>query len=341
MDGAGSALGGRVIARLARDLLVDDEWIVWHDAGFTWWAYLLAQNVMLDGPFEATDGALGYTLRIWTDVVRDVKDEAVALDLLASANMYQTLSALVWHPQDRCIREMMSVLVYEDTAEDWAPRLALGAVLQNAAAVARSAELAEAVGGTIAVSSHPDSGVRQKPDEVLAASTATAIPDGMARSKFAGEILNGLVQFNPAPWLVANGDGSGFTAEFECMSAVTGAEAGTGPDPSAPGTSLLQVFTDQPHPDIGSGALVVLRLLLDIPDDEVPSVTNFLNSSEIDETRVPAIGAWCRNPFSDGGVAHVIFLPSVLARHGILENIANYTAVRSRWVAAVLGEHFR
>ena len=329
-----------MLTKLARDLLIDDEWIFRHDGGFTWWPGVLAQNVMLDGPFEATDGATGYTLRVWTDVVRDVSDEVAALDMLASANMYQTLSALVWHPEDRCIREMMSVLVYEDTAADWAPRLALGAVLQNSAALARCAALAEAVGGTIAVSSHPFSGERNEPDEVLAASTAAAIPGGTEPSKFAGEILNRLLRFEPPPWLAANGDGSGFTAEFECLSAVTGAEAGTGPDPGAPATSLLQVFIDQPHPDIGSGALVVLRVPFDIPDDEVPSVTNFLNSSEIDETRVPAIGAWCRNPFSDGGVAHVTFLPSVLARHGILENIANYTAVRSRWVAAVLGEHF-
>jgi hypothetical protein len=105
---------------------------------------------------------------------------------------------------------------------------------------------------------------------------------------------------------------------------------------SGPGTALVQVFTDQPHPDYGSGALILLRLPVTF-SDQAASVANELNRAEADGTSTTTmLGAWCRDPGEDDSVAFTSFVPSGLARPGVLDNLVLYAAGRAAWAHEML-----
>ena len=117
-------------------------------------------------------------------------------------------------------------------------------------------------------------------------------------------------------------------------------------------TALLQIMTDQPHPQLGSGALVILKLPVKIPKDSKDDAAsranalNFLEAAGKDtiefstggSDRTTLLGAWCVDPSRSEGdsLAFVSFVPSLVARAGILENLCIYNAVRTQWASRVL-----
>jgi hypothetical protein len=104
------------------------------------------------------------------------------------------------------------------------------------------------------------------------------------------------------------------------------------------GTALWQVFVDQPHPQLGSGALLTLKLPGSIGVEEVAVTANAVNASERARLASPAFGAWTRDPSDPKSLVHVTFLPSLLSRPGLLENLSIYEMIRSRFAAeAVYG----
>ena len=114
------------------------------------------------------------------------------------------------------------------------------------------------------------------------------------------------------------------------------------------------MITDQPHPQLGSGALITLKLPVTIPEDskesaaETANALNFLEAASKDtiqfanggSDRTTLLGAWCVDPTNGRGdsLAFVSFIPSILARAGLLENLCIYNAVRTSWAHRVMND---
>lgn len=64
-------LGWQMIRKVHETLKIDEEWIVWHDDGFTWWSYTNAQRFRFDGPHDV-DGTPTTWVTFETEVLRNV-----------------------------------------------------------------------------------------------------------------------------------------------------------------------------------------------------------------------------------------------------------------------------
>jgi hypothetical protein len=85
-----------------------------------------------------------------------------------------------------------------------------------------------------------------------------------------------------------------------------------------------------------------MRLPFVLAPQDAAAAANELNRLELDDP-VPfsTLGAWCISPEGDG-CAFVSFIPSNLARPGLLENFLVWDTVRARWageaLARILGQ---
>jgi hypothetical protein len=154
--------------------------------------------------------------------------------------------------------------------------------------------------------------------------------------------------------VLTNGDANGLTAEFPYSGNRSSVELAAMQQAVPPETALLQIITDHNHPQLGSGALVTLKLPIKIPKagkDDAASTENALNFLEAagkdtieisngGTARTTLIGAWCVDPSTSerDSLAFVSFVPSMLARGGVLENLCIYDAVRTRWAHSVLND---
>jgi hypothetical protein len=67
--------------------MVDDQWSVRTDRGFSWWAYRLAQHVEVSQPHGGPNGATACDVRIWTDAAADIPpDDRKVTGLMAIVN---------------------------------------------------------------------------------------------------------------------------------------------------------------------------------------------------------------------------------------------------------------
>ncbi len=334
-------LGGKALDLLYAKLMVDDDWSVRTDRDFTWWAYRLAQHVEVTPAYRGPDGATACDVRIWTDVATDIPpDERKVTGLMAIVNAQETMNALVWSSQAGSIFECCTSTIYADTVESWTDVLSIAAVMQNCAAHSRAHSVAEAVGGRVAASDHPRSGERPAMDDILNVPGQLIAPEGAGSSRFAGRLMESLAEPDSPLSMVSplfTGGTEGLTAEFPYSGTVPAGALVGSPEPVE--TALLQVMTDQPHPELGSGVLMLLRLPVTFPPEAGCAIANELNLLESGtDTRTNLLGAWSVSPNSSGGddVVFVSFVPSLLARGGVLENLCFYNAARSSWAHSVL-----
>lgn len=327
--------GARVVDRLFAQLQIDDEWAVRSDRGFTWWAYRLAQHVRADPPIDGGDRQVS-TVRIWTDVIDDVAGETDPAAVVGAVNQQQTMNALVWDADARRISECCTAVVHDDN-ESWiVMALTVAALLQNAAAHSRAHALAGVVSGVPAASVHPSRGERPDMDEVLDIPEKVLATEGQAPSVFSGDALAQLAELLPRLELLGFADDDTFTCEVPFTGdRPVAVVIGSGEPPE---TSLLRVFTDQPHPQLGNGALIVLTPPLSFDPDQVATLANELNRGEAREfTDTTLLGAWCPDPTADDRVAHTTFLPNALGDPMLLVNLVLlYQSARSRWAASVM-----
>ncbi|HET9059996.1 MAG TPA: hypothetical protein VFN61_08750 [Acidimicrobiales bacterium] len=332
---AAADLQSLVVKALYEGLMIDDEWAAPRANGFTWWAYRLAQHVEAT-PFEAPDGARGCRLHVWTDVVAGVRGAEQAVGLLAPVNALQSMSASSFDPASATITDSLTAVVYEETADTLMPVVAMAAILQNTAAHSHAHAMAEATGGCPAASQHPGSGQRPEMDEMLTLPADMASNAGTEASAFAGDLVSRLGPFAGQMGLCANGDPEGFTAEVPCTGPLTTAEALDASGKLQPvDSALVQVGTDQGHPELGAGALVTMRLPFVLAPQDAAAAANELNRLELDPVPFSTLGAWCTSPEGDG-CAFVSFIPSTLARPGLLENFLVWDTVRARWAGEAL-----
>lgn len=338
-----SDVGTWMVDSLYQQLMIDEQWAVRRDRGFTWWGYRLAQHVEVATPVH--DRGLDLcVLRMWTEVVRNVDSDSNPAAVLAQLNNQTTLSALVWDPQTATISDCCAVTVHQDNANWMSKILATAAALQNTAAHSRAHPLARACGGEPAETQHPDSGTRPEMDDILNVATEVVAPFGREPSRFAGafctEIEPFLVQHAGTKSWFGTVDATGATVEVP----FTGSRPMMFQDPKAAGTqletALVRVFTDVPHPEAGNGALVVTQLPLSPGPEQAVVLSNQLNLAESAGglTTAPLFGAWSPDMFSEdgNGLAYSSFIPNLLAQPMILNNWLLYQSTRALWAREFL-----
>lgn len=348
-------IGLETVDNLFKDLMIDDQWSVREDRGFTWWAHGLAQHIEADEPTIVGDRKV-CAVRVWTEVANSVDPGCAPAAIVAIANLSQTLSALTWDPMRRTITESCSVTVHSGNMGWLRQVLLVAAVMQNRDAHDRASAIADAVGGTPAVSSHPVSGERIEMDEMIVGPPQVLAQSGSKKSKFAGGFTRRLENLAKQLGLV----GFASPTEFSCELPFTGSmSVAVLQDDCTAETSLLQIFAEQ-HPVYGHGALIALSLPIRFGTKNVVEVANRLNLMEFTGDAAAFcrgadangqvvghlgsgqlgmfLGAWCSDPREKAGdrIAFTAFLPSALAKSGLLENFVIYQVVRSRLAARIL-----
>jgi hypothetical protein len=305
--------GLAVLRYLYDNSRVDAQWSVLGERGYTWWADGLAQRAWSE-PALDDDGIAVSRVFVETDLVEGVSDVATATRVVDDMNGVATGSALVVDPEAGTVRSVASMWVHEQTLEVVARSLSVIGAIQVAVAQDQATLLSPAIGGELALSSHPASGVRPEPDEMLGL-IALVRMNGQPPSLWAGEQMEfALEQMQRLPAVVlATGDAQGVTIEV----------------PFEQATALIQLDATWTHPQLGAGMMARLSLPRRGSGPEWATGQNRLELASL--TRAHFVGAWIGSaPFP---VFHS-FYPNMLARTGTSAvNIALSMIGRARWVA--------
>ena len=306
--------GLAVVRYLYDNSRVDARWSVLQERGYTWWADGLAQRVWSEPAFD-DDGIAIYRLFVESDLLRGVSVTEAASRAVDELNGLSGGSILAIDEDAATIRSVASMWVHEQSL-DWIARsLSVIGATQVAMAQGQATTLVPMLGGEMALSSHPESGVRPQPDEMLGVLELVRM-NGREGSLWAGDEMSlTLEQMQRVPAvLLATGDETGVTMEV----------------PFGDATALIQLDTTWEHPDLGSG--LVSRLSL--PRDSAgPGWAAEQNRREIESlTRSHLIGGWVADSAFPSFRA---FYPNMLARTGLAAvNVALSMIGRAHWMAA-------
>lgn len=305
--------GLAVVRYLYDNSRVDGMWSVLEERGYTWWADGLAQRVWSETAFDDA-GIDIYRVFVETDLVRDVSRSQAAPAAVDELNGLLAGSAAVVDEDARTIRAVASMWVHEQSL-DWVARsLSVVGAIQVAVAQAQAAMLAPQVGGEVSTSSHPDSGARPEPDEMLALLQLVRMQGGEVSAWAGDQMLFTLEQMRRMPGVaLATGDDAGVTIEV----------------PFGDATALLQLDADWSHPEFGAGMLTRLSL----PGDNAgPGWAAEQNRRELRSlTRAHFLGSWIGDAEFP---TEVSFLPNMAGHTGMHSvNVALSMVNRARWMA--------
>ena len=236
--------GLAVVRYLYDNSRVDARWSVLQERGYTWWADGLAQRVWSEPAFD-DDGIEIYRLFVETDLVRGMPVTEAASRAVDELNGLSAGSILVFDEDEATIRSVASMWVHEQSLEWIARSLSVIGAAQVAMAQGQATTLVPMLGGEMALSSHPESGIRPQPDEMLGVLELVRM-NGREGSLWVGdEMTLALEQMQRVPAVtLATGDETGVTMEV----------------PFGDATALIQLDTTWEHPDLGSGLVSRLSL---------------------------------------------------------------------------------
>lgn len=296
-------------------LQVDDEWAVRTPNGFTWWAAGNAQAVEIIGEAPIFDGMNGYLVCVRTEMVSGLDlTDAVLADLNAGLMRIASMSGPVYNPATKTLSLASLVRVHDANASWMGMLLSTAAVLQLAEAHAFGEKLAEDHGAHLAISGHPDRGVRQEPDEMIHAAaqlfgSANRRPLQLQESDFEDAVTRNMMQ---PPSLGASAGGLGLTVEF----------------PFGNASSLCQFSGEAEHPLYGDGLLIVQRFPHGAPS-EADGVRLALEFNRDDLTYSPSGDGFGSYLYVDDMVCFSGFLPNLLLREGVLSYLYHSCAARA------------
>jgi hypothetical protein len=336
-------VGPQILRSVAQIMQIEADWCVAEERSITWWGHTLSQRIWADPVFiEMGDDIV--RVHAESDFLRNVRESPSIPELLSELNGDASLSSYVWNPAHRTIKMRCSAFVHSQNLE-WLERLfAWAAAIQAAEAHSLAESLAMRLGADIDTSVHPTNGRRETPDEMLSLIQYLANLHSKETRAFTNEDFKTASDISPAPWVMANADEDGFTAEFPFPGCV-------------PPTSLFMAKNKSIHPRLGAGLLLVLRLPIFFPTDEAEALALKLNSAELtDRTRTHFMGGWCvdrqRNrALFQGSVmleertipsvvvdqkassilSFCAFVPSVAHQPSVFPNLVFAMAHRARW----------
>jgi hypothetical protein len=317
-------VGPQVLDQVYKQMKIDREWSVKANRQFVWWGHRLAQRVWAEPPYQDEEFTI-IRMHARTDVVTGFRPTQQRLGSLAALVRRASLSGLVCDPENPGRLQLACSMYVHAETQDWVqPAFALAVAMQAAEAELLADGLAEALGATVAASSHPASGPRPEPDEMLNILTAVVVPDGTGPSAFPGDHFNLARGMMEHSLFLASGDESGLTVEF----------------PFGNFTSLCRIQTDQPHPWFGAGLLVRLT----VPaggsgEGEAGQMEQALalNERELGErTQTHFLGSWCPDTH---GLTFVTFYPNTWSRFcpGFAPMATLGSRLRASWAAGVFG----
>jgi hypothetical protein len=296
---------------------IDPEWSVRDDRSFTWWGHRLPQKVWAD-PVRMEEGDAVVRVHAEARLLKDVPRIQRTFERLNAFNAFGvSMSAFVLQPGTECLTMHCAADFHAENGQ-WLGTLFSAAVaIQAADAHIKVDGAATILGGRPDESRHPASGTRKEPDDMLNVIEALFTPEGRGPSALGKEDFVSALAMEPSPWVLANGGDSEMTVEYPfpgCM----------------PPTALLKVTAEERHPQLGSGALFVLKLPVSLPEVNAEELANKLNCAEaVEWTGCHCFGGWCKD--ADGNLAFVSFVPSTLRRPGLLETLLYSMAHRARW----------
>jgi hypothetical protein len=323
-------MGRRVVELLRDHLSIDEEWMVEDDEGFTWWPHRHAQRIWAEAPVEQM-GIVAQRVNVETDLahgdnVLDPSFELVLMLPFADASLAGPVVV------EDTVRLRSSAVVTEDNA-DWTGRLLqMASAIQLVNAEVRAGDLLSAMELSESVSAHPTNGARAEPDEML--HVLDDLPEREGVSAWLGcEEMSAIPTMMSERGLPATGDEIAFTVELPFGD--RGGSAVTGGD-----SHLLQVTTD-PHPSLGAGVRVRLRLRRwpREPDGRLLLPVS-LNGWERDQPPGPhLLGSWAADPPTvdpDATPYFTCFVPNITFAPGILTNLVLSMGVRAQSVAELI-----
>lgn len=323
--------GLELVREIRERMEIDDEWSCSDPDGFRWWGYNLMQRVWAEPPHDSF-GTKAQCVHAGTTILENVPDTEETRLVLSTLNTHADMSALVYSPDASTVSLHSTVYVHNDSL-GWLTKLFGHAVALQAAKSSKSAEaFQQAFGGEIASSSHPTSGPRQTPDDMLDVIEEMYLPTGAEPCRYTTADFEQALQFSPRPWVLASGGKDGLVAEFAFSSDKPAMLASVLNEPI--GTAMLQALVHT-HPQLGSGLLLLLRLPCGFEEGEEMRLAQQLNEAESREwAATHFLGAWCMAP--SGGLTFVSFLPSATYQPSLLINLLLSTYVRVKWVKKYL-----
>ena len=307
----------------AEQLKVDRHWAVRVPDGFRWWADRQAQTIEIIGEMEGgPGGAVGYVIRVRTDVLRDVELDDPTLSAINGSTMcFASMAGLVYDEDARTLSFSSLARVW-DQNEAWLnPFIGMAAVLQIGEARMLAPQLTTQVGAEVLLSGHPDHGMRARPDEMADVIESLIIPTGSGPAVWGAEEFEKTVkEYLAEPVkIVATPDGDGFIVEV----------------PLGDTSSRCQVLPGASHPLYRNGLLIMQQLPL-APPTEPEGVRLALTLNDIELAHEPLGYGFGSYAWVDGWICFISFFPNAVYRPGMLPNLVASCAQRARSLPTIL-----
>lgn len=340
---AGGAVdvGPQTLARLADLWQADEEWLISTPRHLRWWPFPIPVDLRAADPrlmFGDPTVKVGVDVRLFEGASND---GGAAAALVAAANMYASAAATWFDPDDGSVHVTTTAYAHEgnESVLRLYSALALIGVIE---ASLRARGLAEVCGAELLMEPHPITGMRQGTDEILEFVVAEVVPAGQRHNTFESYDFEGIAA-SLLNMGVASGGAGGLSVEFpltppgQAVPDEVAGPLGLGP------TYLYQQMTNAPHPNYGTGLFCLLSVpLVGVDEDGVFVLANQLNRAEATElTGFPAWGAWVPHASHTGWLAHVAFIPALLADPGVPATLGFHAFLRSHWVDDRIREHTR
>ena len=170
-------------------------------------------------------------------------------------------------------------------------------------------------------------------DDLLNIPQAVVQPEGAKPSKFIGQKFAHVQEFMQEMHFFGMADEDGLSCEVPFTGSTPSAAISSGELQ----TSMIQMFTDAPHPEAGNGLLCLMRLPYNANPEHIAEQANHLNLLESKaDTGTLLLGAWCPDPTSDTTLAFCQFVPNLVSGLIFVENLLSYMASHSRFAALQL-----
>jgi len=297
-------------------LQVDDEWAVRTPTGFVWWAGYHAQIVEIIGEQTSPEGQTGYLISIRTEMVSglDLTEEVLA-DLNEGPMQFASMAGPVYDPETGTLSLRTLVRVHDEIVPWMQMLLSTAAILQLAEVEFFAGEIAENRGGELAVSGHPDRGLREHPDEMIYAAVRIFSPANREPLRLQESDFEELVEqyMMRPPSVGASAGGLGLTVEF----------------PYGDVSSLCQFFGDQDHPLRGNGLLILQRFPYRAPSvaDGIRLALELNREYLTENTMSYGFGSYA---YVDDMICFNGFIPNLLLRPGVVPSVYFSCANRAR-----------
>lgn len=319
-------LGLEQVAFVYEGMKVPDHWAIDVHRGFMWWAEDFAQKVWADtGMFQNAQSF--FRIHIETELLRGGA-RAQQFELSLMEEMKDATLSAVCFDRDRDVYLLHTSAYATGDNLDWLQRLILtAAALQVDHAHSIGHDLAKKLHATPATSGHPTHGLRDQADPMLGAVERYFKPYGAQPCRWIG-----VSEWKETEWAMER-QASQFESDHQTYLKAFF------PWPVGEGAIELFVSTTNPHPVLGNGLDIVLRLPIKMSPERCAHTAMELNNIERKEwLRCQMLGSW---GFDEGVIQFESFAPNTCFHEGVLMNLTLAMAIRANWVAEQFNAWFQ